>query len=72
MKNLADCAARMIAIVAAAGITALTIFTHAAYRAQLGAPDVVYAAAARATTASLPLGPYASLAQAGTQKRALN
>jgi hypothetical protein len=37
-RSLADYVARLIAMTFAAGITALTIFVHAADRTQLGAP----------------------------------
>jgi hypothetical protein len=37
-RCLADYVARLIAMTVAAGITALTIFVHAADRADLGAP----------------------------------
>ncbi len=40
MKNLAGYAVRTLALVAAAGVTALTFFVHGVDRTQLGAPDV--------------------------------
>jgi hypothetical protein len=72
MKNLAGYAVRTLALIAATGVTALTLFVHGVDRAQLGAPDVPYVTAAHTAPDHPAVVVYAPIARADTASAAQN